>query len=161
EELARRMLAVLESQRRLGGAAYPPTLRRLAELCELKGSDSRIPKAASQPTMADRTIVVARKGKTLILDAPIAFKEDVAGELATVLAALLRFALGPVTTMTKGRTIKTDAFSPVDAKKRLISELQDRFAEVVERGLTRQDLPPDVAWILIRGKPFFFLVESA
>src|SRR5438445_5834506 len=59
EVLARRMLKVLESQRRLGGAAYPPTLRRLAELCEVKGSDARVPKATGHAILADRTIVVA------------------------------------------------------------------------------------------------------
>src|SRR5205814_10343813 len=59
--LAKRMLAVLASQRRLGGAAYPPTLRRLAELCEIKASDTRVPKAANHPTMAERTVVVAKK----------------------------------------------------------------------------------------------------
>jgi len=47
EKLAQRMLLVLESQRRLGTEAYPPLLRRIAELCELEASNTRVTKAAS------------------------------------------------------------------------------------------------------------------
>jgi len=46
-ELAQRMLLVLEAQRRLGTEAYPPLLRRIAELCELEASNTRVTKAAS------------------------------------------------------------------------------------------------------------------
>src|SRR5262249_18441702 len=112
EVLSRRMLKVLESQRRLGGAAYPPTLRRLAELCEVKGSDARVPKAAAQAILADRTIVVAKAGNRPNLDAPVVLKEDLEGSLSPALPALLRFALSPVSTATKGKKVETTAASP-------------------------------------------------
>ncbi|MBV8265933.1 MAG: hypothetical protein JO252_06270, partial [Planctomycetaceae bacterium] len=95
EELAKRMVLVLESQRRLGGEAYPPTLRRLAELCERNASDTLVPKAAVHEVMAERAIVVAKAKSKPSLDAPVVLKEDVEDGLAAVLPALLRFALSP------------------------------------------------------------------
>ena len=161
EVLARRMLKVLESQRRLGGAAYPPTLRRLTELCEVKGSDARVPKAVAHAILADRTTVVATIGKKPSLDAPVVLNEDLEGSLSPVLPALLTFALSPITTSTKGKTSETTAFSPADMTKRLIPELQERFAGTLERGIAHQDLPPEVAWILVKSTPLLFLVENA
>ena len=117
ELLARRMIAVLESQHRLGGDAYPPTLRRLAELCEVKGSENVIRKAAVFGPMAERTTVVAKKGKTIVLDAPVVFNDDIEGGLAKALSGLLRYALGPVTTKTKKGTSETAAFTPAELVK--------------------------------------------
>ena len=67
-DLAARMLQVLESQRPLGGDAYPTTLRRLAELCDRKASDSIVPKAATHANLADRVVsginaVLTRAGR--------------------------------------------------------------------------------------------------
>jgi hypothetical protein len=160
EVLARRMLAVLESQRRLGGPAYPPILRRLAELCEVKASDTLLPKAVSHTTMADRAVVVAKKGKGPSLDAPVVMNEDIEGGLTPVLPALLRFALSPVTSKSKRGPIETAAFSPADATKRLIPDLQKRFAEAVEEGIAHQTLAPGIAWIAVKGQPLLFLVEN-
>ena len=56
-ELAQRMLLVLEAQRRLGTEAYPPLLRRIAELCELEASNTRVTKAASHSVFTERAIV--------------------------------------------------------------------------------------------------------
>src|SRR5439155_438451 len=92
---ARRMLKVLESQRRLRGEAYPPTLRRLAELCEVNGSDTRVPKAATHALMADRAVVVARAGKRLLLDAPVVLKEDLEESLPRGLPGGVRTARPP------------------------------------------------------------------
>ena len=160
EVLARRMLVVLESQRRLGGSAYPPTLRRLAELCEVRASEKLVLKATAHTPLGDRVVVVAKKGKTLNLDAPTALKADVASDLSTVLPAVLRFALSPVTTSSKGKTTETVAFNPADSTKRLIPELQKRFEEAVEKGIAHHDLPKDVAWVLVKGKPLLFLLEN-
>jgi hypothetical protein len=159
-ELSMRMLLVLEAQRRLGGEAYPPTLRRLADLCELNGSDTRIPKAISHGTMAERVIVVAKaKGKPN-LDAPVLLKEDVEDGASAVLPALLRFALRPVTTSVKGKKVETDAFLTTELKKRFVPALQKPFEDALERRVERQDLPPDVAWVLIKGKPLLFPLEN-
>jgi hypothetical protein len=162
ELLAGRMLAVLESQRPLGAPAYPPTLRRLAELCEVKASDSRVPKAVGHTILADRAVVVARKGKAPNLDAPVVLKEDLEGRLSAVLPALLRFALSPVTTPIKGKPTETAAFNPTELKKRLIPDLQGRVEDAVERAREHQDFPADadVAWVLVKGQPLFFLAEN-
>jgi hypothetical protein len=160
DRLARRMAAVLESQRRLGGEAYPPTLRQLAELCEVKGAESAVRKAAAFGPMGERTVVAAKSGKTLILDAPIAFKEDIEGGLATVLPGLLRFALRPVISKTKKGTNETTAFAPAEMAKRLIPELRQRLEQAVAGGIERQELPADVGWVTVKGKPLLFLAEN-
>jgi hypothetical protein len=160
EVLARRMLRVLESQRRLGGADYPPTLRRLAELCQVDGSDARIPKAVAHATLADRTTLVAKAGTRPNLDAPVVFREDLEGSLSPVLPALLRFALSPVTTSTQGKTVETAAFNPAELSKRVIPDLRERVAEAVERGIAGQDLPPGIAWVTVKGVPLLFLMEN-
>ncbi len=158
--LARRMLAVLESQRHLGSPAYPPTVRRLAELCELRASDKLVPKAASHEIMAERTIVVAKKGKGPNLDAPVALTEDIEKGLSNIMPALLRFALSPVTSKSKGETIETVAFSTAELKKRFIVNLQGALDQALDRGVADRNLPPDVAWVMVKGKPLLFLVEN-
>jgi hypothetical protein len=157
--LARRMVALLESQRRLGGEAYPPSLRRLAELCEFKGSENVIRKAAVTTPMAERTNVLARKGKTLILDAPIVFNEDVQGDLGTALPGLLRFALSPITSKTKKGVRETAAFTSKELAKRVLPELKHRLEEAVKDGIARATLPRGVGWIP-KGEPLLLLVEN-
>ena len=160
EVLAARMLAVLESQQRLGGPAYPPTLRRLAELCEVKASHADVPKAASHAILADRVVVTAKSGKKANLDAPVVRKEDLERGFASVFPAILRFALQRTTSKSKGKTIETAAFRPAELNKRFIAEVQGRFDEAVERGIARRDLPPDVAWVMVKGNPLVFLEEN-
>ncbi len=160
EVLARRMLKVLESQRRLGGAAYPPTLRRLAQLCDVHGSDARVPKAVAHAILADRALVVAKAGQKPSLEAPVVLKEDLEESLSPILPALLRFALSPVITSTKGKQIETAAFSQTDVSKRLIPDLRERLEAALERGIAGQDLPPGVAWITVKGAPLLFLAEN-
>jgi hypothetical protein len=160
ELLAKRMLATLESQRRQGGDAYPPTLRRLAELCEATGTEGRIAKAASHAIMADRTMVIARKGKAPSLDAPVVLKEDLAGDVSAFVPPMLRFALSTVTATTKGKTIEIAAFSPKDLAKRLIPELQSRFEDAVAQAIATRNVPPEVAWVVVKGVPLLFLVRN-
>ncbi len=157
--LARRMVAVLETQRRLGGEAYPPTLRGLADLCEFKGSETVIRKAATTAPMADRTTVLAKRGKTLIPDAPVVFREDVEGDLTTALPGLLRFALSPVMSKTKKGIRETAAFTPIELAKRVIPELKQRLEQAVKEGVARMSLPRGVGWIS-KGEPLLFLVEN-
>ncbi len=157
--LSRRMLAVLESQRRLGAEAYPPTLRRLAELCEAKGSESAIRKAASTAPMSERATVLVRKGKTISLDAPVALREDVDGAFEAILPGLLRFALSPVISKAKGKTKETAAFTPAEAAKR-VPELKQRLEQAVRDGAARLSLPRGVGWVEFKGEPLLFLVEN-
>jgi hypothetical protein len=157
--LSRRMLSVLESQRRLGEESYPPTLRRLAELCEVKGSENAIRKAASTAPMSERTTVLVRKGKTLVLDAPVALREDADRELGLILGGLLRFALSPATSKSKGKAKVTAAFTVGDLAKR-VPELKQRLEHAVRDGAARLSLPRGVGWVEFKGEPLFFLTEN-
>ncbi|MEO6807489.1 MAG: hypothetical protein ABI353_00050 [Isosphaeraceae bacterium] len=154
-ELAGRMVAVLESQRRLGDDAYPPTLRRLAVFCGLtNGPDSQILKATEQDAMVERAVVVARAGKKPHLDAPVLLLEDL--ESGAGSPALLRFVLRPPAQAKN----QTHAFTPEELAKRFIPEIQEPFHDAVVRGVAREDLPPEVAWVAIKGKPHLFLLEN-
>jgi hypothetical protein len=110
--------------------------------------------------MADRTTVIARKGKAPNLDAPVALKEDLAGDLSAFVPHMLRFALSTVTTTTKGKTIEIAAFSPKDLAKRLIPELQSRFEDAVAQAIATRNVPPEVAWVVVKGVPLLFLVRN-
>jgi hypothetical protein len=154
--LARRMVAVLDQQRRLGEAAYPPSLRRLAELCENKGTENALRKAASIAPMAGRATVVAKKG----LDAPVVFNEDIEGGLAKALPGLLRFALSPVTSKTKKGLSETAAFTTKELAKRVMTELQQRLEHAVKEGIGRLSLSRGVGWVIVKGEPLLFLTEN-
>jgi hypothetical protein len=160
-ELAQRMLLVLESQRRLGAEAYPPTLRRLAELCERNASDALVPRAAAHQILTDRAVVAAKasRGKAN-LDAPVILRDDLDGAMTAALPALLRFALTTVTSRVKGKTAESTAFTPTEVKGRVVPELQGPLLHALERGIERGELADGVAWVLTKGKPYFFLVEN-
>lgn len=159
-ELAARMLLVLESQRRLGAEAYPPTLRRLAELCDVNASDTRVTKAAGHKAMIATAVVAAKVKSKPSLDAPVVLREDIEEDFTRAFPSLLRFALGTVTGNDKGKPTETTAFTPPEVKGRLVPELQKPFAAALERGIERQDLPEEVAWVVSKGKPYLFLVEN-
>jgi hypothetical protein len=159
-ELAERMLVVLESQRRLGAEAYPPTLRRLAELCDLNASDTRVTKAAGHKAFADRAIVAAKEKSKPHRDAPVILRSDMEAGLTPTLPALLRFALSTVTAKVKGKPTETTAFTPSEAKMRLVPELRERLVTALEREIERQSLPEGVAWVVTKGKPYLFLVKN-
>src|SRR5271166_5340722 len=144
EKLAQRMLLVLESQRRLGTEAYPPLLRKIAELCELKASNALAARARNKPS----------------LDAPVVLREDVDGAAPVILSTLLRFSLAPVTTRPKGKPTETAAFTRVEATKRVVPELQKTVSSALDPETASNDLPSDVAWVMSKGKPLFFLVEN-
>ena len=134
-ELAGRMLAVLEAQRRLGNEAYPPTLRRLAELCNLNASDTRVTKAAGLERMTGAAVVAAKTGRKPNLDAPVVMREDVDGDLTAVLPALLNFALTAV--KAKGKAAESTAFTDVEVKARVVPDLKNPLASALERGSSR------------------------
>ncbi|MGA7496870.1 MAG: hypothetical protein WBX00_09090 [Isosphaeraceae bacterium] len=159
-ELARRLLLVLESQRRLGAEAYPPLLRRIAELCELNASEPQVIKAASHKAFTEAAIVAARKGRGPSLDAPVILREDVDRGVQWILIALLRFALAPVSKQTNGKTSETTAFTADESMKRLVPELQKAVAGALDAGSKQHILPGDVGWVVVKGKPLFFLVEN-
>lgn len=157
--LADRMLLVLKSQRDLGDDAYPMTLRRLAELCEVLASDKRVIKSASRMVDAETVVVAANSsGKTPSLDAPVVLKADVDGGIGPVVASLLRFALTPGPH--KGKPKETDAFTRKELLGRFVLGLKPPFEAALNEAIERRTLPTDVAWVVVKDEPLLFLVEK-
>ena len=160
EKLAQRMLLVLESQRRLGTEAYPPLLRRIAELCELEASNALVTKATNHSVFKERAIVAARARNKPSLDAPVVLREDVDGAVPVILSTLLRFSLAPETRGKKDKPRETTAFPRDKAIKRLVPELQKMVSSALDLEAASNDSPGQVAWVLSDGKPLFFLLEN-
>jgi len=160
EKLAQRMLLVLESQRRLGTEAYPPLLRRIAELCELEASNALVTKATNHSVFKERAIVAARAKNKPNLDAPVVLKEDVDGAAPVILSTLLRFCLAPETKRKKDKPSETTAFPRDKAIKRLVPELQKMVSSALDPEAASNDSPGQVAWVLSDGKALFFLLEN-
>jgi hypothetical protein len=158
-ELAERMRLVLEAQRRLGPDAYPSTLRRLAELCEINASDTRVPKAADHAAMSQAALVAARENRKPKLDAPVILREDIKTE--GVFRAVLRFALArSVGSVRSKAKQESTAFTESEVRGRLTKELQEPLVALLDRGIKRNELPEGVAWIEVKGKPYLFLIEN-
>lgn len=136
-ELAARMLLVLEAQRRLGEGAYPPTLRRLAELCDHNASDTLVPKAASDAAMAERAVVVGKP----VLDGLVVLREDIEQRLPSVLPALLRFALRPAPVTGKGKKGETHAFTLAEVEKKFDAKWHHAINSAVSGAIERDGLP--------------------
>ena len=254
--LAGAMLRELESLRQQGGEAYPPRLRRLAELTGGSPTDEQVQKAAAKKAFTEKAVVTEKVGRKPSLDAPVYFKEDApakkpaakraaakaegrrrraggedaprpggpaapggrglpadpaaAGralrperlrhprpqgrrpqgdDRAAVVAAKAkgkpsldapvvlkediegasrpssRRCCGsrwrPSRATSKGKTTETTAFTPAEVEEAARPRAcRSRSLAALERGIERQDLPEDVAWVLIKGKPYFFLVEN-
>jgi hypothetical protein len=159
-ELARRMVVVLESQRRLGPDAYPPIFSRLTELCERNPSDKNVAKAVAHAAFTDRTVPAARKGKKPSQDALIMLKEDVDAQLSMVVHALVRFALKPRSTKQKGRTVETTAHSAEEAGKQVGDEVRPIVANVLSPDSQPRLIPGDVGCILVKGTRLYFLLAN-
>ncbi len=149
--LAQRLVLVLESQKRLGAEAYPPTLARLAELCD-NPANTALTKAVGQQAMTDVAVVV---GKPL-LNAPVVFKSDLDGDQTTILPALLRYAL---LSLSSGHSdsAETLAFTVTEINKKFHKDLQTRISEALGQPEMRQALPSEFSWVLNNKKPLFFL----
>ncbi len=157
-ELAARLLAVLDSQRLLGDEAYPPSLRTLAELCGKNASDSLVGKAAGHKQFTERAIVTAKSGPRPALDAPVIVKPDADPLPTCVRDAMLVYALNvPPSAKTKA---VTNAFTREDLKARVIPPLRPAFASALTEGAEGEALPDGIGWVLVKGKPLFFLAGN-
>jgi hypothetical protein len=160
-EIAGRMLLVLEAQRRLGDDAYPPSLRRLAELSGLNASDARVSKASAHASLADRATVAGKVGPKPALDAPVALAGDFDPPTPAVRRAVLTYALTAAGTPAPGKApVGSHAFSRDDLKAKLIPALRVSFSHTLDRSIADGDLPADVAWVGIKGKPYLFFREN-
>lgn len=157
-ELAGRLLAVLDSQRLLGDDAYPPTLRKLAEFCGRNASDTLVTKAAAHKHFTERAIVTAKVGPRLALDAPVIVKPDADPLPVAARDALLIYALN-VPPSGKAKAV-TSASTREELKMRVIPPLRPGFAASLAEGADREDLPEGIGWVLVKGKPLFFLARD-
>jgi hypothetical protein len=159
--LAVRILGVLESQRRLGGDSYPPSLRRLAELCGLRASDKLVISAAALSKFTEKAVVGQQtKGKP-VLGAPVILRDDIQAGATAVAPSLLRFALSDEAKPKKGtQGSETNAFPVDELAKRLAKEFQEPFRVAVSRGIEQETLPLDFAWVVIKGKPHVFALDQ-
>jgi|GEM_PF-2662602 len=150
--LAERMRKVLESQRRLGGNAYPPPLRRLVELCELKASDSRVPGIVAHESLGGQLVVGGMSGKKPQLDAPVFLAEDA----SDALPALITFALDAL------RTGPARTFTKKVIAGKLAPALRSRVEAALSKGkVEEQALPEELAWVpAAKGEPLFFHVDD-
>ncbi len=144
-ELAARMLRVLEAQRSLGGASYPLTLRRLAELTDPAAAPALVLKAAARNEFADRVVIANKKN----LDAPLALTDDL-DQLANS-GLLLEFVLA---------TICTPAHPgcPVSKlKSKVVTSLKGPFEQAVRRQIREQTLPASVGFVQVQRTPYLYL----
>lgn len=140
DELAERLLRVLESQRLLGPPAYPPTLSRLAELSERRASDTDVPKAVGRPTFKGRAVVAWNKDRKPARDAPVllASSENLDEAVTQAAPAVL------VTLLSRASGEKTQALSITKLGQKLTKKLQKPFKEAIKRGMDHRDLPPEI-----------------
>ncbi len=155
-ELAGRMRSVLESLRRLGGRSYPPTLSELADLCDVKSSSPIVIKAAQDVAFSERAVAVGMKGKSPIREAPVLLREDIKDE--AIVPALLKYAM-TVAADPKKKTV-SHAFTAAELAKPLAADVRGPFEAALGRGIEREALPAEYAWVVIKGKPHLFAVDN-
>src|SRR5947208_668467 len=147
--LSEEMLDVLGALREQGGKVYPPRLRQLAALTGGSPTDEQVQKAAAKTGFTAKAVVTEKVGREPSLDAPVVLREDIEEGSTRALPALLRFALAAVM-VGKGKPTETTAFTPSEVKGRLVLELQKPLLAALERGIQREDLPEDVAWVVTK-----------
>ncbi|GEM_PF-2496843 len=140
-----KMRRVLESQRRLGGNAYPVPLRRLLELAELPAN------FVFANSKQSPVIGAATKNKSTHPDNPLALRED-ADQLATS-AMVLRFTLAIARTPTK------HCHSVATLKTNVSSELKKIFQSGANARIKGERLPADIGWISDSTPKLFFIQD--
>jgi hypothetical protein len=143
-----KMLRVLEAQKRLGGAAYPLTIKRLAELTDPNASKQSVLKTIKTNIFRSRALAARQD-----FEAPVVLLDDV--ETLAHSPLTLDYAFDLI--QTKNRVITVAAL-----KKKLTSRhrLQQRFQAAVNEMLAKQRLPAHVGWISTRGNPGLFRLQD-
>jgi hypothetical protein len=147
EVLAENLLQVIDAQRRLGGSAYPLSLRRLRELTDAGATDSLVKKALAHPNLKSRMILVEAKNP----ETPVALVED-RDQLASS-CAMLEFLLR------KKRSATEQAFS---GDKLLTNKAPffELFMAALKRQLEADSLPPTIGWMWVGKKKHLFFLED-
>jgi hypothetical protein len=162
EAVAGRLLGVLRTQKRLGHAAYPLTLRRLAELTD-RTPEVDVAAAVTKPTFSDAAVIAApvpSKSKKANfapqMNANVALREDV--DLLAGSAEFLETTLGNCRSQTD-RAFTIDEIIKA-ALGKWDKRLAKRFAELTQEKVASGRMPPTVGWISKKGKPLLFLLED-
>lgn len=144
---AEKMRRVLESQRQLGGDAYPVPLQRLLELAELPTN--------LKTFKADKTMISALGTRANAFatqpDNPVALQEDLQSFVAS--PVLLNFVLRLVHTKTM------HCHSVATLKNKLASSVQKAFQAVVTAQMQQNTLPPHIGWISDKTPKLFFVED--
>ncbi|WP_437682119.1 hypothetical protein [Sorangium sp. So ce131] len=142
-----KLLGVLESQKQLGGASYPPTLERLAELTGDKPAvTSKALKEAKARVLLSREKKPA-PGTTLVL-----FAEDV--EVVAQSDRLLELQLQ------SARKPDAPAVDLAQLPKGLLPALSRAFKAALERRIADRRLPRTIG-VVPGKKPLFFFLDDA
>src|SRR3954462_12137921 len=145
-DLAVQMIQVLEAQRRLGPDAYPPTLRRLAELADPAAPDDLINKAIKKKPFKDRAVLILADDP----NPPVILADDIdsfAAEPFLFELALNRLCSPESPTCDSARL----------KKLKLATKLRTPFGAAVARRLEAGDVPPGVAVVTVKKKKLFHL----
>ncbi len=146
-ELAEKMLQVLDAQRRLGGEAYPLTVRRLAQLTDPAAPDEIVLKAVTKKTFVSRATVAQARS----LDSPVALAEDAERLAASPL--LLPFLLEQVCTPER------PTCPAAKLKTRLATNLRAPFEAALHRQIQDRTLPATVAVVTVGKKQELHLLR--
>ncbi len=162
EAVAKRLLDVLRSQKRLGRPAYPLTLQRLAELTD-RTPERDAAAAVRKATFSHAAVVAAPipgKGTKAsvppYMNANVALREDV--DLLVGSVEFLETALGDC------RSDKDQAFTLDEIVKQALAKwdksLTGRFAQLTSEKLASGSTPSTIGWIKKNRKPLLFLMED-
>jgi len=145
-ELAEKMVRVLEAQRNLGGASYPLTLRRLAEISDPAAPAELVLQAASKRKPFGERVVAIR---TKDLNAPLALVEDVAQVTGGSLTLL--FLLNSLCSTT------SPTCDAAMLKKIIAPKLRASFEAALNRRIAEGELPAGVCVIVEKKKKLLYL----
>ncbi|WP_437708430.1 hypothetical protein WMF45_30145 [Sorangium sp. So ce448] len=146
-----KLLGVLESQKQLGGASYPPTLERLAELMGEKPTKTlKALEEATARALLSREAVGRKKpapDTTLVL-----FAEDLeaVAQSDRLLEVLLQSARKP----------DAPAVELAKLSEGLLPALSSAFTKALEQRVAERTLPRTIG-ALPGKKPLFFFLEDA
>lgn len=149
--LAENLLRVLEGQRALGEAHYPPTFGQLLQLTEPNLSATLLTKVLALPAVKTRLLVTLKDAKHRAL-APVGLAEDAAQLAAS--PRLLQVVLELC------RTPSQQLFTLAEVKKPVAPALAAAFAENIHRRLASRTLPAGIGSLLLKAKPMLFLLSD-
>ncbi|WP_437609786.1 hypothetical protein WMF20_00770 [Sorangium sp. So ce834] len=148
-----RLLGVLESQRQLGGASYPPTLERLAELT---GDTAAVTSKALSSKEAKARVLLSRAAGGKKKPAPGPVLVLLKGDLQAVAQSdrLLELQLQ------SARQPDVPAVDLAQLPKGLLPALGRAFKAALEQRLAERRLPRTIGALTGKKPLFFFLADA-